>query len=98
MGRGMYKRKIQRQLENQIEMELEPEVEEATPMAAGPLFRVKVTHPSLRMRHAPSANGEEVGLITNQGEYDIFETQGEWGKLDNGNWIMLNYTSKIKDS
>ena len=50
------------------------------------------------MRRTPSMDAEEVGLITNQGKYDIFETSGEWGRLNNDAWIMLTYTSKIKNS
>ena len=94
MGRGMYKRKLQRQLENKRESKTGV----LTSTTAEPLFKVKINHPSLRMRCAPSMDAEEIGLITNQGEYDIFETNGEWGCLNNNAWIMLTYTSKIKNS
>ena len=55
-------------------------------------YRVKVTHPSLRMRKAPNLQGEVTGLITDQGYYDIVDEANGWGQLENGNWIMLSYT------
>ena len=58
-------------------------------------YKVKVTHPSLRMRQAPSTDAEILGLITDQGEYEIFETEGGWGQLQDGSWIMLSFTEKI---
>lgn len=97
MGRGMYKRKIQ----NQVEENENSVFEEETPIEeeiATPLYTVKVTHPSLRMREAPSEEAEIKGLITDQGQYDIYAEVGGWGRLDNDCWIMLQYTSKIKNS
>ena len=91
MGRGLYKRKIQRKLEAEQKQE-----QEITQSAPEPQFKVKVNHPSLRMRRAPDAGAEVVGLITDQSIYDIFETLGGWGKLDNGAWIMLQYTQQIR--
>lgn len=61
-----------------------------------PIFTVKVTHPSLRVRSAPSANAEVVRFITDGGLYDIFAADGEWGQLADGNWIMLTFTAKQK--
>ena len=58
-------------------------------------YTVKVTHPSLRMRQAPSTDAEILGLITDQGEYEIFETKDGWGQLQDGSWIMLSFTKKI---
>ena len=58
-------------------------------------YFVKVTHPSLRRRSAPALSGQEVGLITDQGIYEIFDEINGWGKLENGDWIMLSYTKII---
>lgn len=69
----------------------EPKIEEPIEPAFKP-YKVRVTHPSLRMRRAPSTQAEEVGLITNRGIYTIIDETNGWGKLENGNWIMLSYT------
>lgn len=58
-------------------------------------YFVKVMHPSLRRRNAPALSGEEVGLITDQGIYEIFDENNGWGKLKNGDWIMLSYTKVV---
>lgn len=96
MGRGLYKRKLQRKNEN--EQIQQPIVEETpTDTAPAPCFKVKVTHPSLRIRRAPSLSAEVVGLITNFGVYDIYDTLDGWGKLADETWIMLKYTKKLGD-
>jgi hypothetical protein len=58
-------------------------------------YFVKVIHPSLRRRNAPALSGKEVGLITDQGIYEIFDENNGWGKLENGDWIMLSYTKVV---
>ena len=58
-------------------------------------FRVKVTHPSLRKRQAPSLSGAVLGLITDQGIYEIKDTANGWGQLTTGEWIMLQYTQNL---
>ena len=63
--------------------------EESTPNKE---YTVKVAHPSLRMRKAPNLQAEVAGLITDQGYYKIIDEANGWGKLENGNWIMLSYT------
>ena len=102
MGRGMYKRKVQNQVEENensvFEEEIPIEEEILVEEIATPLYTVKVTHPSLRMREAPSEEAEIKGLITDQGQYNIYAEVGGWGRLDNDCWIMLQYTSKIKNS
>ena len=96
MGRGLYKRKLQRKNESeQIQQSVIEEV--STNTAPAPCFKVKVTHPSLRIRRAPSPTAEAVGLITNFGIYDIYDTFGEWGQLADETWIMLKYTEKLGD-
>lgn len=55
-------------------------------------YNVKVMHPSLRIRRAPNAQAEIVGLITDQGIYKILDEVNGWGKLDENKWIMLSYT------
>lgn len=58
-------------------------------------YKVKVTHPSLRMRCAPNTQAEVYGLITDQGIYEIVDEVNGWGLLRNGYWIMLSYTEII---
>lgn len=91
----MYKRKIQNQVEENNDI---IEEEEEIINSPTPLYKVKVTHPSLRMRQVPSLNGEVEGLITDKGIYDIYEEANGWGQLDNNYWIMLQYTRKIENS
>lgn len=61
------------------------------------LYSIKVNHPSLRKRRGPSATEETVGLITDEGIYDIYTEENGWGKLEDNTWIMLAYTGKIKE-
>ena len=56
------------------------------------IYTVKVTHPSLRRRAAPNLQAEILGLITDQGYYDIYDEANGWGQLEDGSWIMLVYT------
>ena len=58
-------------------------------------YKVKVTHPSLRMRHAPNTQAEVYDLITDQGIYTIIDEVNGWGQLENGYWIMLSYTEIV---
>lgn len=74
-----------------IEQEVELE-EKEQPVA---LYSVKITHPCLRRRSAPEVKNNIVGLISDQGIYDIYSEIGGWGKLEDGTWIMLQYTEKI---
>ena len=106
MGRGRYKKKPSYQKgdnnnmdENFVEIIEEPVYIAEEPVIIeqpSPIFTVKVTHPSLRVRCAPTGNAEVVGLITDGGIYDIFAVDGEWGQLADGNWIMLTFTAKQK--
>lgn len=85
----------------------EPKVEEQViikePIASGEpvipeapkTYKVKVTHPSLRMRRAPNTQAEVYDLITDQGVYKIIDEVNGWGKLENGCWIMLSYTEIV---
>lgn len=59
------------------------------------IYKVKVTHPSLRMRRAPNTQAEVYDLITDQGIYEIIDEANGWGQLKNGCWIMLSYTEII---
>ena len=43
-------------------------------------------------------NGKVLGLITDKGIYGIYEEKDGWGRLENGYWTMLQYTSKIENS
>ena len=108
MGRGRYKKKpsYQKGDNNMDENFIQVTDEMAEPVVIieepviveqpAPIFTVKVTHPSLRMRRAPSDSAEVAGLITDQGLYDIIAVEGEWGQLADGNWIMLIFTEKQK--
>lgn len=58
-------------------------------------YKVKVTHPSLRMRRAPNTQAEVYDLITDQGIYEIVDEVNGWGQLKNGCWIMLSYTEIV---
>ena len=58
-------------------------------------YKVKVTHPSLRMRYAPNTQAEVYDLITDQGIYTITDEVNGWGQLENGYWIMLSYTEIV---
>ena len=61
------------------------------------LYKVRVTHPSLRRRAEPSKNAEVLGLITDMGIYEIYKEESEWGQLKDKSWIMLSFTKKIKE-
>ena len=60
-----------------------------------PIYKVHVTHPSLRRRGAPNLSAEVKGLIQDQGYYEIFDEANGWGKLEDGSWIMLTYTERV---
>lgn len=67
-----------------------PQVEEPKPL------KVKVIHSSLRRRFGPSTAYDVAGIISDQGCYDIYEVKDNWGKLENGTWINLDYTDFLK--
>lgn len=76
------------------EPEPEPEpIPESIKPPAPKTYRVKVNHPRLNRRSIPSLSGVIRGLILDQGVYEIFDTVNGWGKLENGDWIMLQYTT-----
>lgn len=58
-------------------------------------YKVKVNHPCLRIRNLPSLNSEQIGLIMDKGIYTILEEQNGFGRIADGQWIMLSYTIKI---
>lgn len=61
-----------------------------------PLGTVQVIHPSLRRRNAPNYDAEVVGLIQDQGIYNIYEVKDIWGKLEDNTWISLEFTKNLK--
>lgn len=61
-----------------------------------PIYKVRVTHPSLRRRKGPDMSAEVVGLITDQGMYEIYSEHFGWGELKDHTWISLQFTTKIK--
>jgi len=82
--------------ENIFEPVFEPIFESEEPKAEPqPIYKVRVTHPSLRKRSAPSTQAEINGLIQDHGVYEIFEETNGWGKLADNNWIMLTYTEQL---
>jgi hypothetical protein len=91
---------IEQQKEEKVEeviSEIAPEIEikEEIKPEKDFLYKVKVTHPSLRMRRAPNTHAEVYGLITDQGIYEIVDEVNGWGKLKNDCWIMLSYTQIV---
>lgn len=58
-------------------------------------FKVKIIHPSLRVRKYPSIGSQIMYMINDMGIYHINEEKDGWGKLDDNNWIMLQYTEKV---
>lgn len=87
----MRKRVNKVQEDNSID-ELLVNFKEEKPVAK---YKVKVTHPSLRRRRAPNLSGEVTGYITDQGIYQIFDEANGWGKLEDGDWIMLSFTQIV---
>lgn len=105
MGRGRNKKKDYCNEENNlrdcVELVLEeaPEHEAAEPQIEEPvlyLYKVQVTHPSLRKRAEPDTGSEILGYITDQGVYDIYAEINGWGQIYDKSWIMLQFTQKIK--
>ena len=60
-----------------------------------PIYVVRVTHPSLRRRAAPTLKADVLGFITDKGTYDIFAEENGWGRLEDGSWIKLEFTEKL---
>ena len=92
---------VETQKEPSIIAEAPVTVEESAPRGAAGVngltnekfeYKVKVLHPSLRIRRAPNTQAEVVGLITDQGIYTILDEVNGWGMIDENKWIMLSYT------
>ena len=73
-------------LEGSINEQIEKEFKE---------YYVKVTHPCLRIRKAPSLSGEIIDFIYDMGIYKILDEVNGWGKIGEDRWIMLSYTKII---
>lgn len=67
----------------------EPEVQRPFP-----IYVVRVIHPNLRRRAAPSLKADVLGFITDRGLYDVFAEENGWGRLEDGSWILLELTEK----
>lgn len=81
------------------ELELNTEIPTPTPSEARqdlPISTIKVNHPSLRRRNAPSMDAEVIDVIDDEGIYDIYAKQDGWGQLKDKSWVMLNFCSEIK--
>lgn len=111
MSKGSYRSKPYPENKNEVKpvesvqvetQTVEAELEEkpiGRPVIETPsLYTVKVNHPSLRRRTEPSIEGEVLGLITDMGEYEVVMEVGDWAKLRDGSWIMLEFCKKIKDA
>lgn len=84
-------------LKEEFVAEKEPEIVavEEPAIEAPKTYKVHVTHPSLRKRAMPNLGAYVAGIISDQGIYEIFETVNGWGRLEDGNWIMLSYTEIV---
>lgn len=84
-------------LKEEFVAEKEPEivVVEEPAVEAPKTYKVHVIHPSLRKRAMPNLGAYVAGIISDQGIYEIFETVNGWGRLEDGNWIMLSYTEIV---
>ena len=82
-------------VEQQVIVEKQTASEEPIIPEPPKTYKVKVTHPSLRMRRAPNTQAEVYDLITDQGIYTIIDEVNGWGQLENGYWIMLSYTEIV---
>lgn len=71
------------------------DVKEAVIEAPAPIYSVRVTHPSLRRRIAPTLRADVLGLITDKGIYGVFEERDGWGRLEDKSWIKLEFTEKV---
>lgn len=49
---------------------------------------------SLNVRNSPG--GAVVGKITNGTNVTIYESQGNWAKIDNNKWVSLDYIIKVE--
>lgn len=78
--------------ELEIKPVIEPEVENK------PLYTVHVTHLSLRRRSTPEIAQNVLGVITDRGNYAVYEEREGWGRLEDGSWIMLQYTERCNES
>lgn len=59
-------------------------------------FLVQVDVPNLRIRTAPEIGNNLTGRYTGVGTFRIVEIQnGNWGRLETGGWIMLNYVTRV---
>lgn len=58
-------------------------------------YKVKIRVPLLNYREQPKANGTIKGTVSKNTEHLIVKEDGEWGQLENGYWIKLEYTDKI---
>lgn len=94
-GEAIEENAIKPQVEEEVIAIEEVESKENKQPAA--LYSVKVTHPSLRRRSEPEVADNIVGLISDKGIYNIYAEVGGWGKLEDGSWIMLQFTKKISE-
>lgn len=62
---------------------------------SSPIYQIKVNHPSLRRRQDPTVGSQQVGLITDQGIYDVYAEVNGWAQLKDASWVMLQFCSKI---
>ena len=78
-------------VESEPELDIVPEVEEKLK----PIKTVKPKINALRAHSAPSMESECTKVI-NSIYYDIYKEQDGWGMLEDGSWILLSFTNKIR--
>ena len=57
-----------------------------------PVAHVIITAKSLNVRSGAGTKNKVVASVKKGGEYDVWEIQGDWGRI-NGGWINLDYTT-----
>lgn len=83
-----------------IQTEMIPSVSEEekveTTVAEDHSFNVQIDLPNLRIRRTPEVGDNLTGKYTGKGVFKILEIQnGNWGRLEGGGWIMLDYVTKL---
>lgn len=78
-------------VESEPELDIVPEVEEELK----PIKTVKPKINALRAHSAPSMESECTKVI-NSIHYDIYKEQDGWGMLEDGSWILLSFTNKVR--
>lgn len=60
-------------------------------------YKVKIVTMTLNMRTGAGTQYKSKGFIK-PGTYTVKQVSGGWGKLDNGYWVYLKYTTKVTNT